>query len=81
MTSPLMPILAIAAFFIAIRIIQALWNSTLPDIFQIRKITYWEACRIAILCWLLFGGGSLVHYSRTESDGYSSTTYGIGGSK
>ncbi len=48
-------------FFIAIAIFQWLWNITVPDIFKIRAIGFWEAFRLLLLAAILFGG-SLVRF-------------------
>ena len=52
------------AFFIAFVIfvvlggfaVQLLWNWLLPDIFQLRRITVWEALGLLALSRILFGG-------------------------
>ena len=52
------------AFFIAFLLfivlgglaVQLLWNWLLPDIFQLRRITVWEALGLLALCRILFGG-------------------------
>ena len=36
--------------------VQLLWNWLLPDIFQVRRITVWEALGLLALCRILFGG-------------------------
>jgi hypothetical protein len=37
-----------------------LWNTTLPRIFpgRVRTLSYFEALRLMILAWLLFGAGA-----------------------
>ena len=47
--------------FAGIAIFQWLWNITVPDIFKIRKIGFWEAFRLLLLSAILFGG-SFVRY-------------------
>jgi hypothetical protein len=37
-------------------VVQLLWNWLLPDIFQLRRITVWEALGLLALCRILFGG-------------------------
>ena len=32
-----------------------LWNITIPRIFNVREITYWEAFRLIIIAGILFG--------------------------
>ena len=37
-----------------------LWNTTLPRVFQgkVRSLRYFEALRLMLLAWLLFGAGA-----------------------
>ena len=35
---------------------QWLWNWLLPDIFGLRRVTFWEALGLLALCRILFGG-------------------------
>lgn len=37
-------------------IVQWLWNWLLPDIFGLRRVTFWEALGLLALCRILFGG-------------------------
>lgn len=43
--------------------VQYLWNSTLPDLFGFKEITYWQTFRLFLLISIFFGG------SRTVSEG------------
>lgn len=52
---PLFLVIWIAFFFLVSRIFMWLWNITIPRIFNIREITYWEAFRLLIIAGLLFG--------------------------
>lgn len=47
------------ALLVAGLIVQVLWNTTVPDIFGLREIAYWEAVRLRLLTSLLFGGLSI----------------------
>jgi hypothetical protein len=40
---------------------QWLWNITIPGIFGLREITFWEAFRLIIIAGILFGGGRWVN--------------------
>ncbi len=42
--------------FVSIAIFQWLWNITVPGIFKIRAIGFWEAFRLLLLSAILFGG-------------------------
>ena len=37
-----------------------LWNITVPDVFGVKSLTFWQAFRILILASILFGGGTRV---------------------
>lgn len=43
--------------FISTAILKWLWNITIPSIFGIREITFWEAFRLIIIAGILFGKG------------------------
>jgi hypothetical protein len=50
-------------------VVQWLWNWLLPDIFGLRRVTFWEALGLLALCRILFGGfGNGRGYGR-HSDG------------
>lgn len=42
-------------FVILVAIFQWLWNITMPQVFDLRTITYWQAFRILIISGFLFG--------------------------
>ena len=57
-------------------IVQWLWNWLMPDIFELRRVTFWEALGLLALSRILFGGfgkgsGSHRHSGgrRTSGDG------------
>ncbi len=37
-----------------------LWNITMPDVFGLKSLTFWQAFRILLLASILFGGGTRV---------------------
>lgn len=37
-------------------VVMVLWNTILPDVFQLKTITYWQALGLLILSRILFGG-------------------------
>lgn len=37
-------------------VVQLLCNSTMPDLFPVNRIGYWQALRLFLLALLLFGG-------------------------
>ena len=48
--------IALVIFFVLIFIFKWLWNITMPEVFGIREVTFWQAFRILILASILFGG-------------------------
>lgn len=50
----------IAVFFLIVALLQWLWNITMPDVFGLKTITYWQALRLLIIAIILFGGGTFV---------------------
>ncbi|HEY8450300.1 MAG TPA: hypothetical protein VIL95_07475 [Bacillota bacterium] len=42
--------------FIVPAIVRWLWNLTMPEVFGLRPLTYWQAFRLVLMAWLLFGG-------------------------
>jgi len=47
-------------FFCVINwIIQGLWNTTIPDIFNLKSLGYFETMRLSLLIHFLFGSISL----------------------
>lgn len=48
----------IAAFVAVIGyVVMALWNNLLPEILDVKTITFWQAVGIFVLCKILFGFG------------------------
>jgi len=37
-------------------VVMLLWNWLMPDIFGLRRLDYWKAGGLAVLCWILFKG-------------------------
>ena len=55
-TVVLAPLVVLALFWIVIALFQYLWNCTIPGIFKLRKIGFWEAFRLLLISAILFGG-------------------------
>ncbi|MES2474782.1 MAG: hypothetical protein V4640_03305 [Verrucomicrobiota bacterium] len=55
--------LGIILFFIMVAIFQWLWNITLPQVFNLRVITYWQAFRILLLSGFLFGSSQFPSFN------------------
>ncbi len=58
---PLMIGLAILAALVliplAIALFQWLWNITMPQVFNLKIITFWQAFRLLLIAAFLFGAG------------------------
>lgn len=46
----------IAILLILVLIFKWLWNITMPDVFGLKQLTFWQALRVLILASILFGG-------------------------
>ena len=53
---PLMILLFVGLVFLITLLLQWLWNITMPDVFGLKQITFWQAFRLLIISGLLFGG-------------------------
>jgi hypothetical protein len=42
-------------FFLIILLFQWLWNITMPEIFNLKTITFWQAFRLILIAGILFG--------------------------
>ena len=49
---------AIAAVLIAIMVVvfRWLWNTTMPEVFGLGELSFWQAFKIMLLAGILFGG-------------------------
>ncbi len=50
----------IGLFFAIVYLFQWLWNITMPDVFGLKIISYWQALRLLIIAGILFGGGAII---------------------
>ena len=48
----------ITVFALFIKLFQWLWNATMPDVFETKKINYWQAFKVLLIAGFLFGGHS-----------------------
>jgi len=53
--------LIVAIFVVMVFVFQLLWNTTMPQVFQLRQITFWQAFRLLLLAGILFGGSWVRH--------------------
>jgi hypothetical protein len=50
-------LLVIAIAIVSIGFFMWLWNITMPDVFGLKKITFWQSMRLLLLSAMLFGSG------------------------
>ena len=55
--------IAVLAIFIVPAIFQFLWNITMPEVFGLKVISYWQAFRLLLLAGMIFGAGSLLKFN------------------
>jgi len=48
-------IIGVALFLLVTALFQWLWNITMPDVFNLKTINYWQAFRLLLIAGLLFG--------------------------
>ena len=53
--------LIIAIFVVVVFVFQLLWNTTMPEVFKLRQITFWQAFRLLLLASIIFGGSWVRH--------------------
>ncbi len=44
-------------------IFKWLWNITMPQVFNLKMITFWQAFRLLLLAGILFGADSFVKFN------------------
>jgi hypothetical protein len=49
-------LLAVAVFALVVALLQWLWNITIPELFGVNQIKFWQAFRLILIAWILFGG-------------------------
>ena len=60
--APLVLLLIVGIFFLIVALLQWLWNITIPELFGLKSLTYWQALRLLIIASILFGGGGTVFF-------------------
>ena len=62
--------IAIAAVLIAILVVvfRWLWNTTMPEVFGLRELSFWQAFKIMLLAGILFGGHRAMDVPQQISD-------------
>lgn len=54
-------VVVVLTIFVMPVIFQFLWNITMPEVFGLKTISYWQAFRLLLLAGLIFGAGSLIN--------------------
>jgi len=49
-------VLGIGLLFILTQLFQWLWNITMPQVLNLKVITFWQAFRLLLIAAILFGG-------------------------
>jgi len=52
---PLLLLLIPFVIWLVVRIFQWLWNTTMPEIFKLPELRFWQALRLLIIAAFLFG--------------------------
>jgi hypothetical protein len=52
-------VIFIVFFCFVIWVVKDLWNYTVPDIFHLKEITYFEAMRLTLLIHILLGSAKI----------------------
>lgn len=48
-------LVVVVYLFVSAAILEWLWNITVPDIFNVGRIEYWQSFRLLIMASILFG--------------------------
>lgn len=51
--------LVIGLFFLLTALLQWLWNLTMPQVFNLKVIGFWQAFRLLLIAAILFGGPNI----------------------
>ncbi len=54
-------LIVVFVFFVLTRLLQYLWNITMPEVFTLKPVTFWQAFRLLVIASILFGGPRLFH--------------------
>lgn len=65
-------IIALVLIAIFVTIFRWLWNSTMPEVFSLKELSFGQALKILILASILFGGHRVVDISQEMSAGSAS---------
>ena len=52
-------LLAVVLIVVLSVVLHRLWNMTMPEVFGLKRISYWQALRLLLIASILFGGAHL----------------------
>jgi len=61
-TALCMAILVVLGVMVVTAVFQLLWNMTMPQVFGLKAITFWQAFRLILISGILFGSGAWVRF-------------------
>ncbi|HOP69786.1 MAG: hypothetical protein WBK48_01845 [Dethiobacteria bacterium] len=59
LANPLILMSLIAVFFLMVALLQWLWNITIPELFSLKELNYWQAMRLLLIATILFGSSGI----------------------
>ena len=62
-------VIALVLIAILVFIFRWLWNSTMPDVFGVKQLSFGQALKILILAGILFGGHRVVEVPQEVTEG------------
>lgn len=61
-------LISLVLIAILVVVFRWLWNTTMPDVFGVRQLTFWQALKILILAGILFGGHRVANVPQQIAD-------------
>lgn len=61
-------VIALILIAILVFVFRWLWNSTMPDVFGVKQLTFGQALKILVLASILFGGHRVVEVPQQVAD-------------
>lgn len=59
---------AIIALVILSAILRWLWNTTIPELFGLKELTFWQALKLLLITTILFGGPTSAAHVNLEDE-------------
>lgn len=57
---------AIIVLLLVSAILLWLWNTTIPDVFGLKPVTFWQALKLLLIATILFGGPTSAAHVTSE---------------